>query len=835
MGSDTEGFFRQLARYLAGALAADYICIDRLVDDNLSAETLAVFFDGKFDDNLIYRLQDTPCGDVVGQQVCVFASGVRHLFPKDAALQDLQAEGYLGVTLWSSAGEPIGLIAVISRTPIGNIKAAESILKLVAVRAASELERKDAEATLQASEQRFRHLLQTIPAVSVQGYGPDGTTHYWNQASEQLYGYRAEEAIGRNLLDLIIPGFMHQGVREAMQHMFATGQPIPTGELTLLRKDGTAVDVLSSHAYVKVPGQEPEMFCVDIDLTERKQAADKLQLAANVFTHAREGIFITDAQGEIVDVNEAFTRITGYGKAESLGKTPRMLNFDRHPPEFFDAMWAALRGEGHWNGEVWNQRKNGDVYAAMLTISAVRDGAGVNQHYVALFTDITPMKVHEQELEHIAHFDALTQLPNRVLLSDRLEQAIIQSQRRKHSVAVVFLDLDGFKAVNDLHGHEAGDELLVALSHRMKAALREGDTLARVGGDEFVAVLVDLEQPQDFEPVVQRMLHATSDSIVIGDLMLQVSASMGVTIYPQDGVDAELLMRHADQAMYEAKHAGKNRYHQFDVIHDSAVKTQRESLERIRCALDQEEFVLHYQPKVNMKTGQVIGAEALIRWQHPQQGLLAPGAFLPVIEDHPISVDLGEWVIASALAQMAQWQRAGLVLSVSVNIGARQLQQAGFSLRLAELLAGQPEVVPQALQLEVLETSFMHDINQVSGVMRSCCELGVRFALDDFGTGYSSLTYLRRLPAELLKIDQSFVRDMLGDPDDLAIVKGVIGLAAAMGRAVIAEGVETAAHGEMLLSLGCNLAQGYGIARPMPARDVASWVALWHANPAWTA
>jgi diguanylate cyclase (GGDEF)-like protein/PAS domain S-box-containing protein len=563
------------------------------------------------------------------------------------------------------------------------------------------------------------------------------------------------------------------------------------------------------------------------DITERKLAEHKLQLAASVFTHAREGIMITDAQGTIVDVNETFTRITGYSRAEAVGQNPRILNSGRQPSEYYAAMWRALQQNGQWSGEVWNRRKSGEVYAEMQTVSAVRDAQGQTRNYVALFSDITPMKEHQQQLERMAHYDALTHLPNRVLLADRLHQAIRQCERRRNSLAVVFLDLDGFKSVNDNHGHAIGDSLLIALSQRMKSALREGDTLSRMGGDEFVAILVDLDDALDCDPVLERLLLAASAAVEVGDSMLQVSASMGVTIYPQDGSDADLLMRHADQAMYVAKQAGKNRYHLFDVQHEAAVKTRRDSVERVRRALDRNEFVLYYQPKVDIRRGIVVGAEALIRWQHPERGVLAPSEFLPFVEEHPVSVAIGEWVLDTALGQMEAWQSAGLPLPVSVNIGALQLQQEGFADHLAASLRAHPEVAPHQLELEILETSAMQDIAEASRTMQQCRALGVRFALDDFGTGYSSLTYLKHLPAEMIKIDQSFVRDMLGDVDDLAIVRGVIGLAAAFGREVIAEGVETDAHCAQLLALGCDLAQGYGIARPMPAADLPQWVTQW--------
>ena len=561
----------------------------------------------------------------------------------------------------------------------------------------------------------------------------------------------------------------------------------------------------------------------------------RLQLAASVFSHAREGIIITDAKGRMIDVNETFSLITGYSRDEVLGKNPSMLQSGRQGPDFYSAMWKTMRSEGHWSGEMWNRRKDGSVYAELITISAVNDAQGTPQNYVALFTDVTNIKEHQKQLEHIGHYDALTNLPNRVLLADRMRQAMAQSQRRDQSLAVVYLDLDGFKAVNDTHGHSVGDELLIAVAQRMQEALRDGDTLARIGGDEFVAVLGDLEHPQACEPVLERLLIAASSPVSVAGVVLQVSASVGVTLYPQDAADADQLLRHADHAMYQAKQAGKNRYHLFDTDHDAAAQSQRISIDRIRSALHTNEMVLYYQPKVNMKTGAVIGAEALIRWQHPERGLLPPAAFLPAIENQDVSVELGEWVIGTALAQMAQWQGQGLNVPVSVNIGARQLQQPDFAQRLAGLLAAHPTVLPGHLELEVLETSAFADITQVSAVMQGCRALGVHFALDDFGTGYSSLTYLKHLPAELLKVDQSFVRDMLDDPDDLAIVEGVIGLATAFRRQVIAEGVETVAHGELLLTLGCALGQGYGIARPMPASDMVAWVTTWRPDPAWVA
>ena len=577
------------------------------------------------------------------------------------------------------------------------------------------------------------------------------------------------------------------------------------------------------------------MLGIYTEITDRKQAEDKLRLAASVFEHAAEGIIITDPDGAILDVNQSLCRITGYSRDELLGQNPSLLSSGQHDPVFFKTLWGALSERGQWHGEIVNRRKTGEEFTSMHSISAVEDSQGKILQYLSVMTDVTAAKAHQKQLEHIAHYDMLTGLPNRVLLADRLHQAMAQTHRRREKLAVVYLDLDGFKTVNDNHGHDVGDLLLNAVATRMKHSLREGDTLARLGGDEFVAVLINLDNLEASVPLLSRLLKAAAEPTRIGDLMLQVSASLGVTFYPQpDPIEPDQLLRQADQAMYQAKLAGKNRYHIFDAEQDRSTRGRHESVERMRAALRSREFVLYYQPKVNMRSGQFIGVEALIRWQHPEQDLLSPVQFLPMIESHPLAVQLGEWVIETALVQLEGWKAIGLsVPVVCVNVGAQQLQQPDFVDRLKTILDRHLDIDPSELELEVLETSALVDIDHVSSVIKACRDLGVSCALDDFGTGYSSLTYLKRLPTETLKIDQSFVHDMPNDPEDLAILEGVLGLASAFGRRVIAEGVETVAHGIMLLQLGCELAQGYSIARPMPADQLPGWLSGWQTNPAW--
>ncbi len=544
-------------------------------------------------------------------------------------------------------------------------------------------------------------------------------------------------------------------------------------------------------------------------------------------------VSITDLNGNITYVNDRFCAISGYDRAELIGMNHRLVKSDEHPDAVFIDMWETISSGQTWHGEIKNTNKFNKHYWVQATIVPTLNDEGKPFQYVGIRTEITERKQAEKNLKRMAHFDLLTELPNRALLSDRLSDAMMQSQRSNQSLAVAYLDLDGFKEINDAHGHHVGDELLITVSQRMKSSLGKNDTLARVGGDEFIAVIVNLDNRSDKKPALERLLKAASDPVLVDDSIMHISTSIGVTLYPQDGSDAEQLIRHADQAMYVAKQAGKNRYHVFDTVLNNEVKAQLEVLADIDTALEQSEFVLHYQPKVNMRTSKVMGVEALIRWQHPELGLLQPLSFLPALEGEAISLVMGEWVIDSALTQINQWQKMGINLPISVNISAFQLQQDNFPARLTELMANHPEVGQHSLELEILETSELSNISKVINTMAACHALGVRFALDDFGTGYSSLTHLKRLPAYLIKIDQSFVRNMLDDTNDLAIIAGVIGLAKTFKREVIAEGVETIAHGSALLKLGCELAQGYGIARPMPADDVPQWINNWKADDIW--
>jgi len=577
-----------------------------------------------------------------------------------------------------------------------------------------------------------------------------------------------------------------------------------------------------------------KLIGLSTDVTQRNIAERRLKLLAAVFENAREGFTVCDSESVIIEVNPRFCEITGYSREEVIGKNPRILKSGRQDAAFYSAMWASLQKTGCWRGEIWNRRKNGEIYPEILSICTLDISASSPPLYLAVFSDITDIKTHQAHLEHLAHYDALTHLPNRVLLADRLQIAISQARRNENLLAICYLDLDGFKPINDQYGHQFGDQLLVEIAQRLSSTLRGGDSVARIGGDEFILVLGDLYSLEESDSAIKRILKILTEPCVIKGRSVEVSASIGVTIFPEDDENIDTLLRHADQALYLAKEDGRNCYRLFDTSHDQGLRERREGLAQFKVALDLNQLRLHYQPKVDMRRGRVIGAEALIRWQHPERGLLSPAYFLPAIENTEADIALGEWVIQEALRQLYSWHIIGFDLTVSVNISAHHLAQKTFVTRLKSFIDTYPELPANSLEIEILETAALEDITHITSLMTECQAMGVDFALDDFGTGYSSLSYFKRLPASTLKIDQSFIRDMLNDSDDLAIVQGIVDLTRAFGRAVIAEGVETIEHGVMLLQMGCDLAQGYGIARPMPAEDLVRWQGDWLPDEAWT-
>jgi diguanylate cyclase (GGDEF)-like protein/PAS domain S-box-containing protein len=683
-----------------------------------------------------------------------------------------------------------------------------------------------AQQALRSSELRFRSLLQNVGSVAVQGYRPDGTITYWNAASERLYGYTSDQAVGCNVLELIVPSQLQPEFRQQMSEL-AQGRTAGDGqELTLRHQDGHEVHVFSSHSAVQGDGAqvtEAELFRFDIDLAERRAAEAELRVAATAFD-TQEGMFVTNAQREILRVNQAFCRISGYAESEVVGRTPSLFNSGHHDDAFYAAMNAALAKDGHWSGEIWNRRKNGDIYPQLLNVSSVKDGQGTVTHYVASQTDITQHKAAEDRIRQLAFYDPLTSLPNRRLLLDRLQHALASSARSGAYGALLFIDLDHFKNLNDTLGHDMGDLLLQQVSSRLLETVREEDTVARLGGDEYVVMLEGLDMVRQLAAtraiqVGEKIIATLNDPYRLAGVEYHSTPSIGLTLFLGHEVGVEELLKQADLAMYEAKGAGRNILRFFDPLMQAAV-TRRAALENdLRQGLLRGEFQLYYQPQV-AASGVVLGVEALIRWNHPDRGMVSPGEFIPVAEDCGQIVAIGNWVLEAACQQLVAWARqpSTAALTIAVNVSSLQFRQPDF----AEYVLGLLDYTganPRCLKLELTESLLVANVNDVIAKMAALRVRGVGFSLDDFGTGYSSLTYLKRLPLDQLKIDQSFVRDVLTDPNDAVIASTIVALGRSLGLAVIAEGVETRAQQQFLFDKGCTTYQGYLFARPMPIAE----------------
>ncbi len=676
-------------------------------------------------------------------------------------------------------------------------------------------ERKHAEELLRESEARYRRLVENSPDTLYIFSSKSGGIYY-SKRVEELLGYPLHHLFANPLLwnDSIHPDD-RENIAQTIRNTGAGDQFAIEYRLR---------DALGNWKWVydrsiQMTEKDGEILIEGLatDITERKRNEERLNLTARVFANTLDGILITDQGLNIVEINDSFTRITGYSREDVIGKRPNILASGQHNDAFYAQMWESIDTYGHWVGEIWDRRKSGEVYPEMLTISTVKNEQGKVVSYVGVFSDITHIKHHQKQLEQAAHYDALTGIPNRLLLAKLMKQALAHAKRSNTLMAVCYLDLDGFKPINDSFGHDTGDRILIEVARRIEKEIRGDDTVARLGGDEFVILLVGMENPEEWAHSVERLLAAIARPIESRGRFFTLSASIGLTLFPIDDEDADTLLRNADQAMYIAKQSGKNRYVLYDFEYSRRFRAQQIMLEQIAHGLASDQFELYFQPKVNLRTRKLIGAEALIRWNHPERGLLTPAEFLPALEGTDLDIRLGEWVIDKALSQLEKWRHSDMRLELSINISAHHLQSKDFAEKLKQQLEHHPGLPPQSLQIEILETAALEDLQKVTAIIDECRSFGISFALDDFGTGYSSLTYLSNLPVNTIKIDQSFVRNMLNDAGDLAIVQGIIALARTFGLGIVAEGIENADIYQKLLKMGCEIGQGYGIARPMSA------------------
>ncbi|BBL70393.1 EAL domain-containing protein [Methylogaea oryzae] len=693
-----------------------------------------------------------------------------------------------------------------------------------------------AEAALREVEERYRLLFHLSHiAISVAGGEPAEPAGLadmnvqileCNEAFLRLLGYRDQAAIqGENLFELIAPEF-----REPLYEMLKTELWVRgftrEFELELLRRNGGRAPVILQLLLRHDSGGAPkEVLAVMRDLAEQRRSEQELRLSAGVFSQSQDAILVTDSNNDIVSVNPAFTRLTGYGLDEVLGRNPKLLQSGRQDAAFYQAMWSAIQTDGHWQGEIWNRRKNGEVFPEWLSISTVRNDKGEIVNHIGIFSDISKLKAATEHIEFLAHYDPLTHLPNRLLLRDRVVQALAGRQRHGNRAAVLFLDLDRFKLINDSLGHAVGDALLVEVARRLSDSVRETDTVSRLGGDEFVVLLSEVRNGDEAMQVAQKILRSMQEVFQVGIHQLAVTPSIGIALSPDDGEDFDTLLRNADAAMYTAKQDGRNSY-VFFTPSMNAGALERLSMETsLRRALEREEFRLHYQPKVDADSGRVLGLEALLRWEHPELGWVPPSRFIPLAEDTGQIAAIGNWVLQTACRQNRAWQEQGLLaVPVAVNLSALQFRQRRLKDQVLDALR-QSDLDARYLELELTESMLMEDTAGAVVMLAELRKIGVRLSIDDFGTGYSSLSYLKRLPIDALKIDQSFVRDIADDSDDAAIVSAVISMAHDLHLRVVAEGVETLEQLRFLRAHQCDEAQGYLFSRPVCAEDAAALLA----------
>ena len=953
-----------LIQYLTKTLSMDYAFVGEVVRDKGTdvINVLSATFAGRIADNPSCPILNTPCREVVKRNLCVYPQGVRKLFPKSRELADLEAECYAGVPLFGSAGQLLGVLAVMDRKPLRHRTMVELLLQIFAVRAAAELERRRVSQALEESHRTLSTLMGNLPGMVYRCRNDkDWTLEFASEGCLDLTGYPREDLTGNRqiayaqLIRAEDQETVWSGVQEALREnrpfqltyrittakgeekwVWEQGRGIysPSGELLALEgfitditarkraelalvqseerfrkvyeasataicisrvKDGQILDV--NPAWVRTtgwgrdeaagrttsdlqlwlnPGEREALLqrvhqqgslqdvdwqfrtksgairhargsmesifiegeeCLLVagqDVTERKTSETEMQKLSHALEQIADAVMITDRNGIIEYVNPAFEATTGYSRDETIGRKPSLIKSGKQGPDFYKKLWKTILSGEVFSEVFINRRKDGSLYYEEKTITPLRDEQGNITHFVATGKDISERMQAQERLQFMAQHDVLTELPNRALFLDRLKQALARARMHRRLVAVLFLDLDRFKNINDTLGHQIGDHLLQEIARRFGNAVRDGDTVARLSGDEFGFLLEDSTSEKDISYIAEKILDSLKPVFVVDGHDLFVSASIGISLYPNDGEESVTLLRNADVAMYRAKDMGKNNC-QFYSADMSLMAFERLSLESsLRRAVDREEFLLYYQPQVDVQTGKILGVEALLRWQHPDLGLVLPNDFIALLEENGLIIPVGEWVLRKACAQVRDWQKAGWEqLSLAVNLSARQFNASGL-VEMVERTTSELGFERERLELEITESVIMRNAQATLDALEALSRMGIQLAVDDFGTGYSSLSYLRRFPIDTLKIDSSFIRDIPQDPDDSAITTAIIVMAQSLKLKVIAEGVETQEQLDYLRASGCHAIQGYFFSKPLPAEELTVLLSKCETGSGWS-
>jgi len=810
-------YYRTCVESFAHVYNTPYAFIGLYSDDSKSRiTTQAVWANGCFVDNFEYELAGTPCSDVIDMKIELIAEHAARLYPLDTMLTDMGVESYFGAPMISVSGKKLGIIAVMDKKPMKVTPWTEPILGVFAQRIASYLENIHASEKLEASEKELRNIFHNMQDTFYRTDN-EGTITRLSESVEQLLGYEIDELIGTSASDLHIVPDRQRDLIEQLNEGNGSVQGFDAG---LKRKDGSVVWVSTNAQYYRDASGKPQgIEGLVRNISQHHEAELKMQKMSSALEQTADMVMITDHRGMVEYVNPAFEKTTGYLRKSILGKPSRVLKSGKQSADFYNNLWRTILSGNVFRDVLVNRKKNGDLYYEEKIITPIKNSKGEIINFVATGRDITERMQHEERLSFMAHHDALTELPNRTLFMDRLKQSLAHARRYEKKIAVLFIDLDRFKNINDTLGHDTGDQMLTEVAARLGKNIRQEDTVARLGGDEFSVLLTNIEAEQDASLMAEKILLSLSVPLQLDQQELFITASIGISMFPSDGVDAGTLLKNADIAMYKAKDLGKDNY-QFYSTDMSARAFQRLTMENsLRRALEREEFVLFYQPQVNIKTDRISGAEALVRWKHPELGLVSPSDFVPLLEETGLIAPVGYWIFESACKQLKIWHDMGFSgLEMSINISGRQFHSKNFVEKIENIIK-ENNCSSEMIEIEITESVLMENQHNSMPALEALDDIGFKIAIDDFGTGYSSLSYLRHFRIDTLKVDQSFVRDVNEDPDDAAITSAIIAMAHSLNLRVIAEGVETYQQLEFLKQRQCEYVQGYLFSRPLPVDE----------------